>query len=383
MTHNEMQDRARQDGARQDRQLLDEIAAELTQSQPLSNDELAFETLRTILFGEYHGQIDQLQIDLNRLRSTFDQVDQQFKSDEMLAQRMAPIIAPAIMTSIHESRAVMVEALYPIMGQMVVRAVTEAMRDLARRIDYQMRSTLSIGLLLQQWQARLRGVQGDTLLLRGALPFDVQEIFLIHRDSGLLLHHLAHDPEIHLDSDLISSMLTAIHDFAQNVLGHDAEDQLNQIQYGNKVILLEAAQKVYIAVVIQGIEPSGYRAEMRKQAIDINLAHKVKLHNYDGDASHFSSLSTQLADLMLATDGKIVASKIIEVKKAKRKAANLDITALPTNDWSNLSWHQQALPNGLFVISILVTAAFLLLLLLWQLQSAPASLFSLSTRSIF
>ncbi|MCX6045945.1 MAG: hypothetical protein NT075_12590 [Chloroflexi bacterium] len=359
----------------QDSQLIDEIEAELSQNGAPPTDDAAFEMLRMLLWDEYQGQIDQLQSDLNRLRTTFDVTDQEFKNDALLTQRISPIIAPAIMTSIHESRAMMIEALYPIVGQMVVRAVTESMRDLSRRIDHQMRSALSIGSFRTRFQARLRGVNGEALLLRQALPFHVEEVFLIHGASGLLLHHLSHDPEVHLDSDLISGMLTAIHDFAQNVLGHAAEDQLNQIQYGGKVILLEAAQQVYIAVVIEGVEPSGYRAQMREHVLEINLAYHNQLRDYDGDASQFLPLATQLALLMMAEDEK-AKQKTIKRKKRLSATTNQATSLLPTPQ--RKSWSSTII----FIVGILVMLAFLGSLLLWQIRSAPTSIFSFSVRSI-
>lgn len=59
---------------------------------------------------------------------------------------------------------------------------------------------------------------------RTALPFKVEEVFVIHRESGLLLHHETRDPASMSDSDLISGMLTAIRDFAQDAFGQDIVD---------------------------------------------------------------------------------------------------------------------------------------------------------------
>jgi hypothetical protein len=71
------------------------------------------------------------------------------------------------------------------------------------------------------YSGRSVGIPESTLLLRDALPFQVTEVFLVERQSGLLLQHLSHDPETAEDSDLVSGMLTAIHDFAQDTFGRD------------------------------------------------------------------------------------------------------------------------------------------------------------------
>lgn len=56
---------------------------------------------------------------------------------------VVPVLGDAIRRKIRDARTEMVEALYPIIGQMVVRAVSEAMRDLARSIDARRRDDVS------------------------------------------------------------------------------------------------------------------------------------------------------------------------------------------------------------------------------------------------
>lgn len=41
----------------------------------------------------------------------------------------------------------MAEALYPVIGRTIQRAVTESMRDLARRIDHMMRHSLRMSFV--------------------------------------------------------------------------------------------------------------------------------------------------------------------------------------------------------------------------------------------
>ena len=334
----------------QDTQLLDEIEAELSGRAARIDGEADFEMLRKILFGEYSEQIIELEGELDRLRLLLNDMEQQIHDDERLARTIAPIMAPAITSSIRDSRETMVEALYPIIGQMVVRAVTEAMRDLARRIDHQMRSTLSIQSLTQQIQARVRGVPGGEMTLRSSLPFHVQEVFLIHRESGLLLNHISRDVELLADSDLVSGMLTAIRDFVADAFGRGQEGQLNQIQYGDKVILLEAAQHAYVAVVIDGIEPSGFRADMREQVIDIEHEYAPLLRKWDGNTEKFSASTAQLSQLIAMIE---------------------PITPVQTTPHTTERPQALLSTDTIFMLIIAVIAALLFGLLIWQLSAGP------------
>ena len=358
-------------------QLLDEIDAQLsevaqkladpeTADQPF-DDEASFEVLRKILFGEYRDQISYVQSDLDRVRRLLDQIEQQINDNDALARTISPIIASAITTSIRDSREQMVEALYPIIGQMVVRAVSEAMRDLARRIDHQMRSTLNVQTVSRRLQARLLGVPQGEMALRHSLPYHVQEVFLIHRESGLLLNHISRDSASSADSDLISGMLTAIRDFAADAFGQGKQEQLSAIQYGDKVISIEVAQHAYIAIVIEGIEPQGIRAEMRARVIDIEHEYAPILRQYDGDATPFSAASPILATLLQAAEA-VAPNTTDSPSPIPTQSSPVDGLPLIAPEEKSLS--RPALsPDLAFMITVIVLAVFLLGLLFWQLQS--------------
>ena len=189
--------------------------------------------------------------------------------------------------------------LYPIIAQLIGRAVAEAIRDLARAIDTRMRTTVSPASLLRRLRARLTGVSEAELMLRDALPFRVTEVLLIHRESGLLLQGVTSEPEANSDADVVSGMLTAIRDFVQDAFGRgESTGQLDEIQYGTQRILIEATRHATLAVVVDGIEPAGFRELMRQRLIEFENAEVEQLTSYDGDASRFLAVEPKLRELM-------------------------------------------------------------------------------------
>ncbi len=315
--------------------------------------EAEFAELQELLFGQANrrlGELNSHYSDLKQSLLLIEQEIQQLKDIERLADRIKPSLAPAIRASVHESSEVMVDALtpiidrliansiessresmvralmpiidrlisagvressdtmvdalYPIIGRLVSRAVAEALRDLARRIDDQMRSALNMRLVMHRLQARLTGVSEAELALRLNLPFQVLQIFLIHRETGLLLNALAQDPEMTTDSDVISGMLTAIRDFAQDAIGRGQAGDLDEIQYGDKRILLESARYTYIALVAESVEPIGFRAEVRARLLDLEQAYASLLRTYQGDARPFAATSQFLQPLLITPAGR-------------------------------------------------------------------------------
>ena len=271
-------------GQHDDEKLLPHPATDEPAVTPTGAEELAMELLRDLIFGEYRQQIAKMRVEVNELQGLLDALEVQINDKEALVNTITPVIADAIRTNIRESQS--------------ERSVTEAMRELAQRIDRQMRRTFNFKDLMQRVKARVQGVSEAEMALRNALPFQVRELFLIHRESGLLLLHTSNQPEEGSDSDIIGSMLTAIRDFAEDAFGRGEKVELNQIQYGDQSILIEVAHLVYIAAVIQGIEPPHYREQMRETMIAIEHLHVGLLRQYNGDAEPFTASAATFATLL-------------------------------------------------------------------------------------
>jgi len=80
-------------------------------------DDPSLEALRDILFSQYRQQIDTLETEL-------DGLEQRIENEDAFVAMITPVLGDAIRRKIRDARAEMIEALYPIVGQMVVRAVS-------------------------------------------------------------------------------------------------------------------------------------------------------------------------------------------------------------------------------------------------------------------
>jgi hypothetical protein len=246
----------------------------------------AIDDLREVLLSGDRQRIEDL-------RARLSEVEQRVGDESAMIAAITPLLSEMIRRSIRDAREQMIEALYPIIGQVVMRAVAEAIRELARSIDESMRRALQPGAYFRRLWAGLHGVNAGQLVLRDALPFHVQEVFLIHRASGLLLMHVGRGPlgtASDEDTDMVSAMLVAVRDFAGDVLhrsmpGQEGEEMLDGIQYGDRAIMIEAARLAYLAVVAEGVPPPGFRAEMRQRVTELQATYAEWLVHYQGDAA--------------------------------------------------------------------------------------------------
>ncbi len=251
------------------------------------------EQLQALLLKRERQHIRELEREMTQLRLRLNDHD-------ALVEILSPIIGHAIADRVKESQEEVAEALYPVIGKTISRAVTEAIRDLARSIDNTMRQNLH-PKAFKRLMWRFRGLNPDEASLREMLPFQVKEIFLIHRDSGLLIHHLSSSAAL-TDADLISGMLTAIRSYVAESFGEGKEGSLDDISYGDLRILIQEGSLAILAIVLQGIEPSGFQRRMREQLSFIHNEFRTALRTFEGDALDEKRLNLLVRPLMETND---------------------------------------------------------------------------------
>lgn len=214
---------------------------------------------------------------------------QERRSRDELVDAVSPVLSEAIQVQIRDSRQSLVEALFPIIGEMAQRYIGEFFRELQRNIDARLKSSFGPARAARRASARLRGVDAADLEMRDALPFSVREVFLIQSGSGLLLAHAGSDAS--LDSDLIGGMLTAVRSFMHDSFNRtELTEPMDEIQYGEQRIIVQDGRHCYLAVVIRGIEPPGFRAELRRFLNRLQSEEHQVLQNFSGDMTELERI---------------------------------------------------------------------------------------------
>ena len=216
-------------------------------------------------------------------------------SRQSLARALSPIMGVAISNQIRESQDEMVDALQPIILRTVQKAISEFARELQRSIDTRLKATIGPSGFMNAIWSRLRGVDNTDLVLRDSLPYTIDEIFLIQRESGLLIDYAGVDHDEAREKELISGMLTAIRDFSRDSFGDTSvEEELDEIQYGDERIVIESGTAAYVAAVIRGVDPPGFRTALRDFIADLHLEYGDILRSYDGDPQGLPDFNTEL-----------------------------------------------------------------------------------------
>jgi len=252
-----------------------------------------FTELQDIIGKRNQEQIGAIQDDLKS-------VQQLIEEDRLLLDRVQPLFPELLEKSLNYERERMLSILSPFLFPLIQRAAMDAVRGFANRIDAQIQGPFSIRDVPRRIWAKLQGVSYSEIILREGLNFKVDEIFLIHYETGLLLYHVSRTHQNDSDSELISGMLTAIRDFAQTTLTKDNNSgiTLDGIETSFQEILIEVDGPIYMAVVMQGLNPSGFRDRMRQLLNEVNQTHREILADYNGDSSLFAHFENSLLNLM-------------------------------------------------------------------------------------
>ena len=199
---------------------------------------------------------------------------------EEVSDAIAPAMGRAIKKQIEIEQNIMVDALYPVIGSTIAKYMAETIRAINRQVE----ETLSVEGIKRKIRAKLQGVSEAELILKEALPFTIQAIFLIHKASGLVISDIQHSDVEQLEAEMVAGMLTAIRSFANDCINQSGSiTELDTIEYGTSKIILEVAGYCYLAIVVRGEPSKNFIWKMRQFFSAIVKKHGDLIEKFDGD----------------------------------------------------------------------------------------------------
>ncbi len=178
---------------------------------------------------------------------------------DIMPERLGPAITKTLKTQIKESRDEVVQVLYPIIGQMIKKYIQQEIQVLSDRIDQQLETVFSWDRFVAYVKSVFTKTKPGDQVLRKVMEPEIQDIFIIENNSGLLLASYSKNKTV--DQDMIAGMLTAIKSFVQDAF--TKEDQsLETIEYDLYKIYIQNFQKFYVAVVLSGVFSTEFKSKL-------------------------------------------------------------------------------------------------------------------------
>ncbi|RXH58939.1 OmpA family protein [Granulicella sibirica] len=291
------------------------MADDLLTNQPNSGDGAAdpddtedrLRQLRSLLLGPEVEQIAALRrrLDDPRLRSEelstsiAEAIALRAKQDHKLQTTLQPLIEEALRISVARDPAMLATSLFPIIGDAVRKAVAHALQGMFDSLNLM----LDRGLSFESWRWRFEawrtGRSFGEVALTHSLSYRVEQVFLIHRETGLLLGHVAVSDGVVQDADLISGMLTAIQDFVRDSFGRAKSDELEDMQVGEFKLWLAHGPLALLAAVVSGQPPPELRQVFERELEAIHAEFSSALQTFDGDSSTVEGAKVNLQRCLL------------------------------------------------------------------------------------
>ncbi len=264
--------------------------------------------LRSLLLAPEQTRLEQLQervqhIDLNAKnlsRVLPDAIALRGEGEHQLTHVLTPHVSEALGASVRKQTHMIVDAIAPIMMPAIRQAIANALRSMVQSLNQTIEHSLSLQSLQWRLEALRTGKPFAEIVLLHTLRYRVEQVFLIHSQTGLLLAHAAGDSVAVQDQTLVSGMLSAIRSFVQDSFGAMPDQVLNTLRVGELTVWIEQGPVAILAAVIRGTPPESFHIHLQDTLNRIHAERSDALARFTGDATSFASLTPLLEECLHA-----------------------------------------------------------------------------------
>ncbi|SFV62805.1 hypothetical protein MNB_SV-6-510 [hydrothermal vent metagenome] len=288
---------------------IDEITSSISSLQNQQKRDVLVDRLSAIITDILSKSLDE---NKTKLYSTLKPIiskgvlDELNDSNNNLKEMLFPIISSSIQEQVRNQKDSIVDALYPIMGNMISKYVSTAFKDMMYEVNDKIQNSLSFSTIQRKIKSKLYGISEAELLLRETDFVDIKTVFLIHKESGLLITNLHKEDKDKIeDSEMVASMLSAIRSFVNDwISSHNTMSEISEIEYGNSSIHIESAGSCYLAAVSNG--NTDMKDRLSKVLSQIVDRHSIEISQFDGDSSSIdiADINSSLSTLFEEQDSK-------------------------------------------------------------------------------
>ena len=224
------------------------------------------------------------------------------EADGSVGLALGPTIEEALRTSIRRDPAPLAEAIYPVIGPSIRKAINAAIMDMVESLNRAVNDQLSWQALRWRFAAWRAGVPYSEYLLLNNVAYRIEQVFVIHKDTGLLLQHVAAADEVVSDPDMVSGMLSAIQDFIRDSFDSgDSGSDLRSMRTGSRTVVIEPGRHAIAAMVVNGVPPAEKTALLADLVDRLHAGWGSMLDTFDGDTAPFASLRDLFQPLVMRT----------------------------------------------------------------------------------
>ncbi len=274
-------------------------AAEETETGTPTAPREDLEELRELILGPEQALLRELKDRLDNLELRAEDVGRVLAEavalrtarDNRLTIALIPTVEETVKASIRKDPATFESILSPVIGQTIRNAMADALQAKLQSFNRTLVRSLSWRGVKWRLEALRTGKPFEEVVLLHSLLYRVEQVLLIHRETGLILQHMvAPELESFQDADIVSGMLTAIQDFARDSFDMGEGDVLQTFQVGELTVWVAQGEMALLAAVIRGEAPEGLRVKLQQALEVIHFEKGEALKSFDGETAAFDDI---------------------------------------------------------------------------------------------
>jgi outer membrane protein OmpA-like peptidoglycan-associated protein len=277
------------------------------QEKPTDNNH-AYEELRHLIVAPEQEGIASIQDRLDNLEKRTEDVSvvvaeaiqmRRAKGDDFaLAAALAPTIQETLRESVRRDPHVLADALFPVMGPAIRKSIAETLRGMLESFNEALEHSLSWRGLKWRIEAFRTGKPFAEIVMMHSLLYRVEQVFLIHRETGLVLNHVVAPSAPAQDADMVAGLLSAIQQFARDSFQSGTTENLGNMTFDELQIRVVSGPNAVIAAAIRGHAPEAYNLAMNETLEEIQRHYSSALAHFTGDPGPFRAAEPQIARLL-------------------------------------------------------------------------------------
>ncbi len=313
-----------------------------------------FDRLRALLTQEERERLDALESrlddggtrSLEMSRSLVSAVVETSERDAAaLAMAMTPTVESALERSVKRNPQPLIDAVFPILGPAIRKSMATAMASLTQAVNRTVEHTFTIRGLRWRWTAWRTGQSFADVVLANTLQFRVDQVFLIHRESGLLLANVARSDVVARDPDAVSAMLRAIQDFVHDSFAESEpgceSGNLESMRVGGVTIGAEVGPLAILAFVVRGTPPASLRDRLQETLETIHADRADALRAFKTDNAPFVLCEPALEECLIERQRPKQRSLVPIILGTLVAAAVIAVAISTFHTWtSNRAWRR-------------------------------------------
>lgn len=308
--------------------MTDEFGEKPLENRVSNRNEL--ESLRTLIMEPEQSEIGELKRRLNdpkvRAEELSDIVAEAIvlraSKDQKLAAALLPTMETVLRDIVRRDPKFLADTIFPIIGPAIRKSISESFKVMLQSLS----TTLEYAFSWRGFQWRMESIRTGKpfaeIVLLHTLIYRMEQIFLIHKETGLVLQHVAVDSAEAKDAGMVSAMLTAIQDFVNDSFSGKESSDLQHLDMGDLTVWIEQGPRTVLAAVVRGNAPQVLRPQLQEITENIEFEYVSALDRFEGDAAPFEGCRPILQYYLSQaqqTDRKVNKPQVQLPSKSKEK----------------------------------------------------------------